>query len=120
MSRLPQEQPPSGTPPKLGEWLSRLVTQINGVLDVIQFVYSLERVVSDLSTRGSQVLICKNTSAIDVTLQLKAPVGTNVYIKRRDAVVNIIGLIDGSANATLSSLNDSIHLYYDGVDWSQI
>lgn len=117
--KLSGEQPPSDYS-RLQDWLNRMVSQINGSIEQANYPYDLVRVVSARSTFGNQVLICKNNTPISITLQVLPPIGTNVHIKRRDAQVTVVGDIDGVANKVISSVNQSLHLYYDGIDWNEI
>jgi len=67
-----------------------------------------------------QVIICKNTTPITVTLDPSAIKDDEVHIKRRGASIKVIGSIDGFTNKTINVLNYSMHLIFDGVDWSEI
>ncbi len=74
----------------------------------------------DVTTKEFQVIICKNAVAINVTLDPKAIRDDEVHIKRRDAEVNVIGPIDGFTEKVINVLNYSMHLIFDGTDWSEI
>ena len=73
-----------------------------------------------LTTEEFQIIICKNTTEINITLDPQAIENDEVHIKRRDGVVNVIGSIDGFTNKTINILNYSMHLVFDGTDWSEI
>ena len=73
-----------------------------------------------LTTNRNQIIICKNTSPIDITLDPLAVEGDEVHIKRRDAEVTEKGTIDGLTDRTINVLNWSDHLVFDGTDWSVI
>ena len=74
----------------------------------------------DVVVKEFQVLICKNTASIDVTLDTQAIENDEVHIKRRGGSINVIGSIDGFTNRTINVLNYSMHLVFDGADWSEI
>ena len=73
-----------------------------------------------LTAEEFQIIICKNTTEINITLDPQAIENDEVHIKRRDGVVNVIGTIDGFTNKTINILNYSMHLVFDGTDWSEI
>ena len=73
-----------------------------------------------LTAEEFQIIICKNTTEINITLDPQAIENDEVHIKRRDGVVNVIGSIDGFTNKTINILNYSMHLVFDGNDWSEI
>ena len=73
-----------------------------------------------LTAEEFQIIICKNTTEINITLDPQAIENDEVHIKRRGGVVNVIGSIDGFTNKTINILNYSMHLVFDGTDWSEI
>ena len=119
MRLLPSEQPP-GIDAPLKEWLSRLVVNTNAALSSSQNAYDTVSVTGDFTTSGKQVLVCKNVTPINVTLNTSAVIGDTVHIKRRDAEVTVIGTIDGFTNKIINVQYYSMLLYFDGIDWSQL
>ena len=97
--------------------VSRNATRINS-LEIKEF--EIASTTSDITAKEFQIIICKNTSSINVTLDPKAIENDEVHIKRRGEEVIVIGSIDGFTNKTINVLNYSMHLVYDGVDWSEI
>lgn len=89
-----------------------------GSLELKQF--KIEPVTADFTASGNQILICKNAAKIDVTLDPNAVADDEVHIKRRDAEITVVGSIDGFTNRTINIKNYSMHLVFDGVDWSEI
>lgn len=90
-------------------------------------IHSLEKiefdvvaVTADYTAGRNQILVCKNTSSIDVTLDPNAIEGDQVHIKRRDAAITVIGTIDGLTNKLINIKNYSMYLVFDGIDWSEI
>ncbi len=73
-----------------------------------------------LTAEEFQIIICKNTVSIDITLDPQAIENDEVHIKRRGSSINVIGSIDGFTNKTINVLNYSMHLVFDGTDWSEI
>ena len=75
---------------------------------------------ASITTKRNQIIICKNTVPITITLDPLAIAEDEVHIKRRGAEVEEIGLIDGLTNRTINIPNWSDHLVFDGIDWSAI
>jgi hypothetical protein len=74
----------------------------------------------DLTAEEFQIIICKNTLPITITLDPRAIENDEVHIKRRGGSITVSGSIDGFTNKTINILNYSMHLVFDGVDWSEI
>jgi hypothetical protein len=100
-----------------GSRVNRNAARINSIeLKEFEIVNTTESV----TTEEFQVIICKNTSPITVTLDPNAIKDDEVHIKRRGESIEVIGLIDGLANKIINVLNYSMHLIFDGTDWSEI
>ena len=97
--------------------VSRNTARINS-LELKEF--GIVNALVDLTSKEFQVIICKNTASISITLDPQAIANDEVHIKRRGAEVMVIGLIDGFTNKTINVLNYSMHLIFDGIDWSEI
>jgi hypothetical protein len=119
MFRVSSEQPPTSNIP-LKEWLSRLIVNINGAISASGNLSVVRVGDEDVVALDGQVLICKNTADIDVILNPNAVEGAHVHIKRRGAGINVIGTIDGLVNMYINVDRYSMHLYFDGEDWSEI
>jgi hypothetical protein len=100
-----------------GSRVSRNAARINS-LELKEF--EIRQVTSSVTTEENQILICKNTSNIVVTLDPQAIEEDEVHIKRRGAKIDVIGPIDGFTNRTINVKNYSMHLVFDGTDWSEI
>lgn len=100
-----------------GSRVSRNAARINS-LELKEF--EILQVTAGVTTEENQILICKNTVPIDVTLDTQAIEEDEVHIKRRGSIINVIGLIDGFTNRTINVKNYSMHLVFDGTDWSEI
>tara|TARA_R110001632_G_scaffold75929_1_gene172433 strand:+ start:241 stop:717 length:477 start_codon:yes stop_codon:yes gene_type:complete len=74
----------------------------------------------DVVAEEFQIIICKNSLPITVTLDQRAIENDEVHIKRRGESIEVIGSIDGFTNKTINVINYSMHLIYDGTDWSEI
>lgn len=97
--------------------VSRNAARINSIeLKEFEIVNTTESV----TTEEFQIVICKNTSPITVTLDPQAIKDDEVHIKRRGESIEVVGEIDGFTNKTINVLNYSMHLIYDGTDWSEI
>lgn len=97
--------------------VSRNAARINS-LEIKNF--EIINATADLTTDRNQIVICKNTDEINITLDPEALEEDEVHIKRRDKVVNVIGTIDGVTNKCINIKNYSMHLVFDGSDWSEI
>ena len=82
--------------------------------------FTIEIITEDFTTERNQIIICKNTSSINVTLDTQALEEDTVHVKRTNAVVRVIGTVDGKTNITLNVKFFSAHLVFNGTDWSQI
>jgi len=82
--------------------------------------FEVETVTENFTTKRNQILICRNTIGIEVTLDTSSIEGDQVHIKRRDAYIDVIGMVDGVTNVRINLLKYSLFLVYDGIDWSQI
>jgi len=74
----------------------------------------------DYTAEPYRVIVCTNVAPIDVTLNATPELNEVVHIKRANAEVNIIGTIDGLLDITLNVQYYSVHLVYNGTDWSII
>lgn len=97
--------------------VSRNSAKINA-LELKEF--EVIEVTGDFTTERNQILVCKNTSPINVTLDTNAVEGDEVHIKRRNAKITVIGIIDGLINKVINVKNYSMHIVFDGIDWSEI
>lgn len=97
--------------------ISRNAAKINA-LEKIGF--DIEIITADFTTNRNQIIICNNTSSINVTLDPDAIEEDSVHIKRTSAVVEVIGTVDGKTNIRINVKFFSVHLVFNGTDWSQI
>lgn len=100
-----------------GSRVSRNAARINS-LELKDF--SLVNTTSDVTTNLNQIIACYNTSEINVTLDPSAIAEDEVHIKRRGAIVNVLGLIDGLTNKRINIKNYSMHLFFTGTEWIEI
>ena len=100
-----------------GSRVSRNAAKINS-LELKDF--EIVQTSIDFTTIRNQIIICKNSSRIEVTLDPQAIEEDEVHIKRRDAEIKVIGTVDGFTNRTINIKGYSMHLVFDGVDWSEI
>lgn len=82
--------------------------------------FDIEIITADFTTNRNQIIICKNTASIDVTLDPNAIEEDEVHIKRTNAVVNVIGSIDGKTQKKINVRYYSMHLVFDGSGWNEI
>ena len=97
--------------------VSRNAARINSI-ELKEF--EIVNTTTDLTTEEYQIVICKNVAPINITLDPNAIKDDEVHIKRRGEEITVIGSIDGFTNKTINILNYSMHLVFDGTDWSEI
>jgi len=100
-----------------GSRVSRNAARIH-TLEKVDF--DIEIITADFTTERNQIIICQNTASIDVTLDPNAIEEDEVHIKRTDAVVNVIGSIDGKTQKIINVRYYSMHLVFDGSGWNEI
>lgn len=100
-----------------GSRVSRNAARINAIEKI---GFEIEMITSDFTTSRNQIIICNNSSSIEVTLDADALVEDTVHIKRANAELDVIGVIDGLADRTINVPLFSLHLVFNGTDWSQI
>jgi hypothetical protein len=97
--------------------VSRNAARINS-LELKEF--EIVNTTTDLTAEEFQIIVCKNTIPITITLDPQAIENDEVHIKRRGQSILVMGSIDGFTNKTINILNYSMHLVFDGIDWSEI
>jgi hypothetical protein len=97
--------------------VSRNAARINS-LELKEF--EIVSTTTNLTAEEFQIIICKNTLPITITLDPQAIENDEVHIKRRGESIIVTGSIDGFTNKTINVLNYSMHLVFDGADWSEI
>ena len=97
--------------------VSRNAAQI-GALELKEF--EVVTTLVDVTTSLNQIIICRNTAPITVTMNTQAIQGDEVHIKRRGGKITVVGSIDGFTDKTINIKLYSMHLVFDGVDWSEI
>ncbi len=101
----------------MGSRVARNAVKINA-LEKTSF--DVEIISVDFTTSRNQIIICQNTSVIDITLDPNAIQEDQIHIKRTSDVVNVIGNIDGDTSKKINVKYFSMHLVFNGVEWSQI
>ena len=97
--------------------VSRNAARINSLeLKEFEIIITTE----SLTTFQNQIIICKNTGSINITLDPEAIEGDSLNIKRAGDVVEVIGQVDGLTDLTINVPFFSLHLVFNGTDWSQI
>lgn len=97
--------------------VSRNAARINS-LELKEF--EIINTTRSLTTFRNQIIICKNTGSINITLDSEAIEGDEVHIKRSSDVIEVIGQVDGLIDLTINVPLFSLHLVFNGTDWSQI
>ena len=107
----------SASLPAVNTKATRNTARINSV-ELRQF--EIVKPVADTTTEPYQILICKNTSPITVTLDPNAIEDDEVHIKRRGESITVVGVIDGVSDRVINVLNWNAHYIFDGTDWSAL
>ena len=97
--------------------VSRNAARIDSLEDTS---FTVENIIADFTTSRNQIINCNNTALITVTLDPQALEEDQVHIKRNNVVVDVLGLIDGKQDRRINIKNFSLHLAFNGADWSQI
>ena len=102
-----------------GSRVSRNAARINS-LELKQF--ELVETSIAIKTTPFEIIDCINTTKIDITLDPNAIGADEVHIARNNAVVDIIGIVNGKTNIRLNVKGFSVHLIKQitGNGWLQI
>jgi len=83
-------------------------------------IFKTTIITSDLTAKAFQVVLCKNSTPIVVTLDPDAVVDDMIHVMRKDAEVEVIGQINGLTDRTINVVNYSELYIFDGTEWSTI
>ena len=75
---------------------------------------------TDITAKPFEQIVCNNTVKINVTLDLNPRINDLINIKRKNAAVEVIGLIDGLTNARINVKKYNMKLLYDGDEWIEV
>jgi hypothetical protein len=100
-----------------GSRVARNAARLNAIEKVD---FDIEIITADFTTSRNQIIICQNTTSIDVTLDPNAIAEDEVHIKRTDAVIDVFGSIDGKTQKRINIRYYSMHLVFDGTSWNEI
>jgi len=107
----------------------RVVQNEEDIVDLQLRVAALEyRVYENVSTTTSltaeefQIILCKNTSSIEVTLKTDPVDGDEISVIRTNATVKVIGTINGKSNLNLNVKGSGPKFVYDesSLTWWEI
>ena len=101
----------------MGSRVSRNAAKINALEKT---TFDIEIINANFTTVRNQIIICQNTAPIDVTLDPNAIEEDQIHIKRTSGVINVIGNIDGDTSKRINVKYFSMHLVFNGIEWSQI
>lgn len=82
--------------------------------------FDIEIITGDFTTSRNQIIICNNTSSINITLDQNAIEEDQVHIKRTDKAIRVIGSIDGKTFKIINIKYYSMHLVFNGSEWNEI
>jgi hypothetical protein len=88
---------------------------INAEIDALQ--YDVYIVTANHTTAKNEVIICKNTGPITVTLNTSPEISERAIIKRRGVLVTVEGVVDEQTNYILEDYNASLELVYTVNGW---
>ena len=83
-------------------------------------VFNTVTITDDYTAEEFQMVICRNTTPKTVTLKASPLIDDEIHIKRRGEEITVVGLIDGDNDLIINILNYSLHLVFNGIDWSSI
>lgn len=93
------------------------VADLQGRVDDLEYrVYKNVITTTDLTTGQFQIILCKNTSAINITLKPLPIDGDELSIIRTDGVVRLIGTVNKKSNLTLNVKGSGPKLVYDAAE----
>lgn len=81
---------------------------------------AIVKTVTDIIAKPYEQIVCNNTSSINVTLDLNPRIDDLINVKRKNAVVEVIGLIDGFTNRRINRKRYNMKLLYDGDEWIEV
>ena len=85
-------------------------------------VYENVSTITSLTAEEFQIILCKNTSNIEITLKTDPVGGDEISVIRTNAQVKVIGTINGKANLTLNIKGSGPKFVYDAdaLTWWRI
>lgn len=85
-------------------------------------VYENVSTTVNLTTQEFQIILCKNTSFIEITLKTDPIDGDEISVIRTNAQVKVIGTINGKSNLTLNVKGSGPKFVYDAdaLTWWKI
>lgn len=96
------------------------IAKNNAKIDSLEDIsFKTEFTTVSTTTKAFTTLICNNSIAINVTLDPDAIENDVVKIKRNDAVVTVLGTIDGQVDMVLNVPKTAPELTFNGTDWSR-
>lgn len=96
--------------------LLSLIQNINPGFEVVE----IESSTTAFTTTGNQIIVCNNTSHLDITLNLTPDSPEQIIVIRRDSTVDLIGTINGGTPTSIPSVHDILEVYYTEAagEWS--
>jgi hypothetical protein len=101
--------------------LSQVIRVVGLVGDILKRQEKVVVTTVSLTAKPYEIVICNNTSAIEITTPIN-PIKGDILpaIKRKDAEIKVIGPIDGETFKIINVVNYSMKLAYDGNEWNEI
>ena len=91
------------------------------ILDLQSRILRTIKTTSNYIAKSFEVVLCDNSSAIEVTLNPDAVKDDMIHVMRRNEEVTTIGLIDGDDTGRIINVKYWSELYiFDGTEWSAI
>jgi len=110
----------AGTTQELTAASSRVAKNAARIHSLEKIDFDVEIITADFTTSRNQIVLCQNTTAINVTLDPNAIEEDTLHIKRTNASVTVIGSIDGQTQKIINVRYFSMHLIFDGSTWNMI
>lgn len=97
------------------------VLRLGGIVaDILKKQENVVVTTASLTARAYDLVICNNSSPIDITTPINPIVGDIFNVKRKDAQVTVLGIIDGVTDKIINVQYWSMKLAYDGNEWAAV
>jgi len=97
------------------------VLRLGGIVaDILKKQENVVVTTTSLTARAYDLVICNNSSPIDITTPINPIQGDIFNVKRKDAQVTVLGIIDGVTDKIINVQYWSMKLAYDGTEWSAV
>jgi len=102
------------------EELESTIEQVISTFDDTVEIITIATGDTAFTTTGNQTIICNNTAALTITLNLLPDDGEKITVIRRDAAVSLVGTLNGSTPTPIPSQYDVLDVEFTlaAGEWS--